>query len=123
MTVAEIRASLVALIARIDGAAPAPAAQAGQRPGTNVQQVTVAGWQVKQSKAGNSYGRLTTNTGAVYPVFERTVLALDPIPLGSKLEITTQSGVDKEGKPFEKVVGARMLQASAFVVQPEEIPF
>lgn len=131
MTVGEIRASLVALIARIDGAQvvtnSAPAGRVLQAPspqtGTMVQQVTVAGWQVKQSKAGNPYGRLTTNTGAIYPVFERKVLALDPIAVGSVVELTTQAGTDKEGKPFEKVVALRVLQAGALTAEADDIPF
>lgn len=131
MTVGEIRAALVALIARIDGAqvvtnsvlharqlqAPSP------QTGTTVQQVQVAGWQVKQSKAGNPYGRLTTNTGAIYPVFERKVLALDPIAVGSTVELTTQAGLDKEGKPFEKVVALRVLQAGTLTADNDELPF
>ena len=131
MTVGEIRAALVALIARIDGAQlvtnSAPAGRVLQAPspqtGTTVQQVTVAGWQVKQSKAGNPYGRLTTNTGAQYPVFERKVLALDPIAVGSTVELTTQAGLDKEGKPFEKVVALRVLQAGALTADNDELPF
>jgi hypothetical protein len=131
MTVGEIRAALVALIARIDGAQlvtnSAPAGRVLQAPspqtGTTVQQVQVAGWQVKQSKAGNPYGRLTTNTGAIYPVFERKVLALDPIAVGSVVELTTQAGVDKEGKPFEKVVALRVMQAGALSADNDELPF
>lgn len=131
MTVGEIRAALVALIARIDGALvvtnSAPQARQLQAPspqtGTTVQQVTVAGWQVKQSKAGNPYGRLTTNTGAIYPVFERKVLALDPIAVGSVVELTTQGGTDKEGKPFEKVVALRVMQAGTLTAEADEIPF
>ena len=131
MTVGEIRAALVALIARIDGAQVVtnsqPAGRVLQAPspqtGTMVQQVTVAGWQVKQSKAGNPYGRLTTNTGAIYPVFERKVLALDPIAVGSVVELTTQGGTDKEGKPFEKVVALRVMQAGALTADNDELPF
>ena len=131
MTVGEIRAALVALIARIDGAQvvtnSAPQARQLQAPspqtGTTVQQVQVAGWQVKQSKAGNPYGRLTTNTGAIYPVFERKVLALDPIAVGSVVELTTQGGTDKEGKPFEKVVALRVMQAGTLTAEADEIPF
>ena len=131
MTVGEIRAALVALIARIDGALVVtnsqPAGRVLQAPspqtGTMVQQVTVAGWQVKQSKAGNPYGRLTTNTGAVYPVFERKVLALDPIAVGSVVELTTQGGTDKEGKPFEKVVALRVMQAGTLTAEADDIPF
>ena len=131
MTVGEIRAALVALIARIDGALVVtnsqPAGRVLQAPspqtGTTVQQVQVAGWQVKQSKAGNPYGRLTTNTGAVYPVFERKVLALDPIAVGSVVELTTQGGTDKEGKPFEKVVALRVMQAGTLTAEADDIPF
>ena len=131
MTVGEIRARLVALIAQIDGALvvtnSAPQVRQLQAPspqtGTTVQQVQVAGWQVKQSKAGNPYGRLTTNTGAIYPVFERKVLALDPIAVGSTVELTTQGGLDKEGKPFEKVVALRVLQAGALTADNDELPF
>lgn len=131
MTVGEIRAALVALIARIDGAHvvtnSVPQARQLQAPspqtGTTVQQVQVAGWQVKQSKAGNPYGRLTTNTGAIYPVFERKVLALDPIAVGSVVELTTQGGTDKEGKPFEKVVALRVMQAGTLTAEADEIPF
>ena len=131
MTVGEIRAALVALIARIDGALvvtnSAPQARQLQAPspqtGTTVQQVQVAGWQVKQSKAGNPYGRLTTNTGAIYPVFERKVLALDPIAVGSVVELTTQGGTDKEGKPFEKVVALRVMQAGTLTAEADDIPF
>ena len=131
MTVGEIRAALVALIARIDGAQvvtnSAPQARQLQAPspqtGTMVQQVQVAGWQVKQSKAGNPYGRLTTNTGAIYPVFERKVLALDPIAVGSVVELTTQGGTDKEGKAFEKVVALRVMQAGALTAEADDIPF
>ena len=131
MTVGEIRAALVALIARIDGALvvtnSAPQARQLQasspQTGTTVQQVTVAGWQVKQSRAGNPYGRLTTNTGAIYPVFERKVLALDPIAIGSTVELTTQAGTDKEGKPFEKVVALRVMQAGTLTAEADDIPF
>lgn len=131
MTVGEIRAALVALIARIDGALvvtnSAPQARQLQAPspktGTTVQQVVVTAWQVKQSKAGNPYGRLTTNTGAQYPVFEPRVLALDPIAVGSVVELTTQAGTDKEGKPFEKVVALRVMQAGALTAEADDIPF
>ena len=87
MTVGEIRAALVALIARIDGA----------------QVVTNSAPQARQLQAPSP------QTGT--------------IAVGSTVELTTQAGVDKEGKPFEKVVALRVLQAGTLTADADDIPF
>lgn len=124
MTVQEIRARLVALIAHIDGAVPAsqvaPQASAGA---PTVQLVTVAGWQLLTSKAGKPYARLTTSTGAKYPVFAPQLLALDPIPVGSQCELTTQVGKQPDGTTFDKVVAIRIISRGASQATDDDLPF
>ena len=125
MTVQEIRARLVALVAQIDGAMPAsqvpPAPQAGGAP--RLELVTVAAWQVQTSKAGKPYARLTTSGGAKYPIFAPHLLALDPIPQGSQVELTLQHGKNQDGTTFEKVVGLRILSRGAVQASDDDIPF
>lgn len=127
MTPMEIRSALVALIARIDGNAPAPAAPrpAPAQAGTCVQQSTVAGWKVMTSKKGTPYARLSTTDGGQWPVFARELLALDPIMPGSVIELTTQPGKNADGSTFEKVVGIRIISrpSGAAVAAGDDIPF
>jgi len=125
MTVQEIRARLVALVAQIDGAMPAsqvpPAPQSSGAP--RVELVTVAAWQVQTSKAGKPYARLTTSAGAKYPIFAPHLLALDPIPQGSQVELTLQHGKNQDGTTFEKVVGLRILSRGAVQAADDDLPF
>lgn len=125
MTVQEIRARLVALVAQIDGAMPAsqvpPAPQSSGAP--RLELVTVAAWQVLTSKAGKPYARLTTSAGAKYPIFAPQLLALDPIPQGSQVELTLQHGKNQDGTTFEKVVGLRILSRGAVQASDDDIPF
>lgn len=124
MTVQEIRARLVALIAHIDGAVPVSQVQPQANPGApSVQVVTVAGWQMQTSKAGKPYARLTTSTGAKYPVFAPQLLALDPIPVGSQVELTTQPGKSPDGTTFEKVAGLRIISRGASQATDDDLPF
>lgn len=125
MTVQDIRARLVALIAQIDGAVPAaqvpPAQQSSGAP--RVELVTVAAWQVLTSKAGKPYARLTTSAGGKFPVFAPHLLALDPIPQGSQVELTTQVGKAPDGTTFDKVVGLKVLSRGAAPAADDDIPF
>jgi len=125
MTPQEIRARLVALIAQIDGAVPAsqvpPAPQSSGAP--RLELVTVAAWQVGTSKAGKPYGRLTTTAGLKYPVFAPHLLALDPIPAGSQVEVTLQHAKNPDGTTFEKVAGLRIVSRSNAQIPDDEVPF
>jgi hypothetical protein len=128
MTPMEIRSALVALIARIDGNAPAPAAPRppAAQAGTCVQQSTVAEWKVARSKTkGTPYAVLRTTDGGRFPVFARELLALDPILPGTVIELTTQQGKNEDGTTFEKVVGIRILSrpSGAAVAADDDIPF
>ncbi len=123
MTVPEIRARLVALVAQIDGAVPAsqvpPTAQSSGAP--KVDLVTVAAWQVQTSKAGKPYARLTTTAGIKYPVFAPHLLALDPIPAGSQVELTLQQAKNADGTTFEKLSPDRPLGSVPYAMMAEMV--
>jgi len=85
--------------------------------------VAVAGWQVQTSKKGKPYARLTTSTGAKFPVFAPQLLALDPIPVGSQVELTTQPAKAEDGSTFEKVVGLRIISRGAAQATDDDVPF
>lgn len=116
MTVQEIRARLVALIAQIDGAVAAPAAQpqaAAAAGGSRT--ATVASWRKLTSKAGRPYARLATSDGGQFPVFAPHLVTLDLQP-GNVIQLTTQIGRNDDGTTFEKVVGIVVTAA-------DDIPF